>query len=75
MFGASVAYDLAMTEPEMLGGVLAIDAPPSRDTGNAEDLAEAQEGRRAWAGATPERFAPRTHGRSFLGSGLGWSFC
>jgi pimeloyl-ACP methyl ester carboxylesterase len=30
MFGAQMAYWLAMTEPELVGGVVAIDAPPSR---------------------------------------------
>ena len=60
MFGATVAYAVAMNDPALLGGVLAIDARPSRTTGNAEELAEAQEGRRAWTDATPERFAQMT---------------
>src|SRR5262249_22966994 len=29
MFGAAVAYWLAMTDPDLVGGVIAIDAPPS----------------------------------------------
>jgi len=57
MFGATVAYWLAMTEPDLLGGVIAIDTPPSRATGDAEEDAEARQGAKALAEATPEKFA------------------
>lgn len=57
VFGAAVAYWLAMTEPELLGGVIAIDAPPSRATGDVEAEAEARQGAKALAEAPPERFA------------------
>lgn len=57
MFGGTVAYALAILDSSLLGGVLVIDAPPSRNTGDPEHLAEAQEGWREWAEATPERFA------------------
>ncbi|HEY3451907.1 MAG TPA: alpha/beta hydrolase [Myxococcales bacterium] len=57
LFGAAVAYWLAMTEPDLLGGVIAIDAPPSRSTGDAEEAAEARAGAKALAEAAPERFA------------------
>jgi pimeloyl-ACP methyl ester carboxylesterase len=56
MFGATVGYWLAMTEPDLLGGLIAIDAPPSRATGDAEEEAEARQGAKALADATPERF-------------------
>jgi pimeloyl-ACP methyl ester carboxylesterase len=60
MFGATVAYALAMTHSDLLGGVLAIDAPPSRVTGSSEEEREAREGRRALADATPEQFKQMT---------------
>jgi N-formylmaleamate deformylase len=43
MFGASVAFWLAMTHPDLVGGVIAIDGPPSRVTGEADDAAESVE--------------------------------
>jgi pimeloyl-ACP methyl ester carboxylesterase len=55
MFGAQVAYWLAMTEPDLVGGVIAIDAPPSRFNGTVDP--EADEVRRAWSSASAEEFA------------------
>jgi pimeloyl-ACP methyl ester carboxylesterase len=63
MFGAAIAYWLAMTEPDLVGGVVAIDAPPSLAQGNAEDTAEAEEARRALATADKETFARIAHRR------------
>jgi pimeloyl-ACP methyl ester carboxylesterase len=57
MFGATVAYWLAMTDPELVGGVVAIDAPPSRPTGDPEDAAESEQIRRSLLSATPAAFA------------------
>jgi N-formylmaleamate deformylase len=55
MFGAQVAYWLAMTEPDLVRGVIAIDAPPSRFDGTMDP--EADEVRRAWGSASAEEFA------------------
>jgi pimeloyl-ACP methyl ester carboxylesterase len=66
MFGGTVAWWLAMSHPDLLGGVLVVDAPPSRSTGDPEDEAEAREARRALEGATREQFAKMTSFR--LGS-------
>src|SRR5579863_5646289 len=56
MFGAAVAYLLAMSEPDLVGGVVAIDAPPSRSDGSADDKAEAEEERKGLASAEPAKF-------------------
>lgn len=63
MFGAAVAYWLAMTHPELVGGVIAIDAPPSRATGDADDAAETETIRRSLLSAPPAVFAERTRRR------------
>jgi N-formylmaleamate deformylase len=55
MFGAQVAYWLAMTEPELVRGIIAIDAPPSRFDGTVDP--EADEVRRAWGSASADEFA------------------
>jgi pimeloyl-ACP methyl ester carboxylesterase len=55
MFGAQIAYWLAMTEPDLVRGVIAIDAPPSRFDGTVDP--EADEVRRAWSSASPDEFA------------------
>ena len=55
MFGAQVAYWLAMTEPDLVRGVIAIDAPPSRFDGTVDP--EADEVRSAWGSASADQFA------------------
>lgn len=55
MFGAGLAYWLAMTEPDLVNGVVAIDAPPSRNAGHVDPEVEAV--RRKLATATPEQYA------------------
>jgi pimeloyl-ACP methyl ester carboxylesterase len=55
MYGAQVAYWLAMTNPDLVGGVIAIDAPPSRSDGTPDP--EAAEGRDGMAKAKPQQFA------------------
>lgn len=55
MFGAQVAYWLAMTEPDLVRGVIAIDAPPSRFDGTVDP--EADEVRRVWGSASADEFA------------------
>lgn len=57
LLGATVAYWLAMTEPDLVGGVVVVDTPPSRGDGSAEGQAEAAEGRQSLAEASPEGFA------------------
>jgi N-formylmaleamate deformylase len=64
MFGATVAYWIAMTYPDLLGGVLAIDAPPSRSSGDPDELAEAREGKQTLLSATPAEFAKRKRRRA-----------
>lgn len=59
MFGGTVAWWLAMARPDLVGGVVAIDAPPSRNTGD-RDLAELENECREISAATPERFAKMT---------------
>jgi pimeloyl-ACP methyl ester carboxylesterase len=63
MFGGTVAWWLAMAHPDLLGGILVIDAPPSRSTGDPGDAEEAAEARRALAEATPEQFVTMTSRR------------
>jgi pimeloyl-ACP methyl ester carboxylesterase len=58
MFGATVAYSLALSDPDLVGGVVAVDAPPTVADGDPKDVAaEAEEGRRALANAPPAEFA------------------
>jgi pimeloyl-ACP methyl ester carboxylesterase len=61
LFGASVAYWLAETEPDLLGGVVAVDTPPSRFDGALDP--EAAEGRDAMAKAPPDKFHRMVAGR------------
>jgi N-formylmaleamate deformylase len=63
MFGGTVAFMVAMAEPDLVGGVVSVDSPPSRGAGNADDAAEAQEGRKGLTDAPPERFAKMMAGR------------
>jgi pimeloyl-ACP methyl ester carboxylesterase len=56
MFGGTVAWWLAMEHPDLVGGIVTVDAPPSRNTGD-RDLAELKDECRAIGEATPERFA------------------
>jgi pimeloyl-ACP methyl ester carboxylesterase len=61
MFGATVAYSLALSAPDLVGGVVAVDAQPTVGDGDPQDVrAGAEEGRRALATATPEKFAVMT---------------
>jgi len=53
LFGATVAYWVAGTEPQLVGGVVAIDTPVSRFNGTIDP--EAEEGRDALLHASPER--------------------
>ena len=55
MFGAQVAYWLAMSEPDLVSGVVAIDAPPSRFDGTVDP--ETDEVRKAWSSASADDFA------------------
>jgi pimeloyl-ACP methyl ester carboxylesterase len=57
MYGATVAFLVAMSEPDLVGGVIAIDSPPSRGQGDKDDDAEAAEGRKGLSEAPPEKFA------------------
>ncbi|MFT3712890.1 MAG: alpha/beta hydrolase [Archangium sp.] len=61
MFGASVAWWLAESEPALIGGVFSIDTPPSRFNGEIDP--EAAEGRDALSHAPPERFAKMMRSR------------
>ncbi len=61
MFGAQVAYWVAMTEPDLVSGVVAIDAPPSRFDGAVDP--EAVEGRDGLRAMPPEVFARAMKGR------------
>lgn len=54
LFGATVAYWVAATEPGLVGGVVAVDTPVSRFDGKIEPEAEA--GRDVLLTASPERF-------------------
>jgi N-formylmaleamate deformylase len=63
MFGGSVAWWLAMTEPDLIGGVVSIDAPPSRGDGTPERAAEMAKIRDRLAEATPDEFARRVANR------------
>jgi pimeloyl-ACP methyl ester carboxylesterase len=54
MFGAVIAYWLAMTEPDLVGGVVAVDAPPSIGQGSADP--EAEEFRRVIRAADEAKF-------------------
>jgi pimeloyl-ACP methyl ester carboxylesterase len=56
MFGGTVAWWLAMEHPDLIAGIVAIDAPPSRNSGD-RDLAELEKECREVGEATPERFA------------------
>lgn len=60
MYGAYQAWWLAMTEADAVGGVVAIDAPPSAGGGEPEEIAEIEEGRRKLAGADAESFRKMT---------------
>ena len=64
MFGATVAYWLAMTDPDLVGGVIAIDEPPSRPTGERGDAAETEKIYRSLLSATPAAFAAMSRRRS-----------
>lgn len=68
LFGASVAWQVAMEHPDLLGGIVVVDTPPSRNTGDPGETAEADEVRAALAAATPERFAQMTARR--IASGM-----
>jgi pimeloyl-ACP methyl ester carboxylesterase len=61
-----VAYWIAMTDPDLLGGIIALDAPPSRNSGDPDDLAEAKEGQQALLSATPSEFAKKMRRRALL---------
>ncbi|WP_394835913.1 alpha/beta hydrolase [Pendulispora rubella] len=54
MFGAAIAYWIAMTEPDLVGGVVAIDAPPSFGKGAPEQ--EAEEERDRILSADPQKY-------------------
>jgi pimeloyl-ACP methyl ester carboxylesterase len=54
MFGATVAYWLAMTEPDLVSGVVAIDTPPSRGEGEVDEEVEAMY--RKLLSASPDEF-------------------
>ena len=61
MFGATVAYSLALSDPDLVGGIVAVDALPTIGDGDPKQvMAEAEEGRRGLAGASPEKFAKMT---------------
>ncbi|WP_394825713.1 alpha/beta fold hydrolase [Pendulispora albinea] len=61
MFGGAMAFWLAMTEPDLVGGVVAVDAPPSMGNGAAD--ADTEEHRRALLMADSEKFARMTKRR------------
>jgi N-formylmaleamate deformylase len=55
LFGATVAYWVAATEPTLVGGVVAVDTPVSRFDGTIAP--EAEVGREVVRRATPDAFA------------------
>lgn len=55
MFGATVAFWVAETEPTLIAGLVAIDTPPSRFDGTVDP--EVAEGREALVKASPAQFA------------------
>lgn len=67
MFGGTVAYGLAMARSDLLAGVVAIDAPPSR-LADPESIAEAHAVRRAMKSAPPEDLVRMAHRR--IGSSM-----
>jgi N-formylmaleamate deformylase len=64
MFGATIAYSLALSDPDLIAGVVAVDALPTVGDGDPKDVAAgAEEGRHDLATASPEQFATMTNHR------------
>jgi N-formylmaleamate deformylase len=64
MFGATVAYALALSDPDLVAGIVAVDRGPTMGDGDPKEVAaEAEEGRRGLASASPETFAEMTKHR------------